>query len=141
MLYEKLGTAEGLVLPEFVEGKAESRRMLVWRSRLKSGESLISGAVLSKDGHGISMGYMVHHIGYRPNQLALRQLFAICRMIDPYIDEVFPISSTEDRRLLYLLIDAHRTLCYRISASIDPTDQGMLLRRCNEWLEGVKAQV
>ncbi|MEJ2884378.1 hypothetical protein [Pedobacter sp. GR22-6] len=58
-------------------------------------------------------------------------------MIDPLIDEVFPVSRQEDRVLFEALLDADRNLRYRMLACVDTTDQCALLRRCNEWMEKV----
>ena len=153
LLYAREGAAESLEIPEFDVAAGQSHKARVWQSRFRRAESLLSGAELSEDPHGVvlaallsqgmvqlCLAYIADRIGYEPNQLSLKQLFAVCRMIDPSIDEAFPTSRKEDRRLFNILIEADWSLRYRVSACIDATDQGMLLRRCNDWLERVEVR-
>ncbi|MEJ2884760.1 HEPN domain-containing protein [Pedobacter sp. GR22-6] len=99
---------------------------------------IVMASMLSQAMVQICLVYIEEKIGYRPNQLSLKHLFALCRMIDPMIDEVFPVSRKEDGDLFNFLLDADRNMRYRTRACIDTTDQCMLLRRCNTWMEHVR---
>ncbi|WP_316793736.1 HEPN domain-containing protein [Pedobacter frigoris] len=142
----------GFAIPELDDKQVLLHKTQLWYNRYNRAVALVEAAAdVTEEENGIVMASMLSQamvqiclvyievsISYRPNQLNLKHLFALCRMIDPLIDEVFPTSREEDRKLFEVLLDADRNLRYRVHACVDTTDQCMLLRRCNDWLERVK---
>lgn len=151
-IYLKPGESNNLLIPEYDESIAQLHQKKVLHYRENRASALLNAAAdVTEENNGTVMACMLSHamvqtclvyiemsIGYQPNQLSLKHLFAICRMIDPVIDEIFPTSREDDKKLFDLLLDADKNLRYRISVTIGPTDQGMLLRRCDDWIEKVK---
>ncbi|MEJ2884374.1 HEPN domain-containing protein [Pedobacter sp. GR22-6] len=140
-----------LPVPELDTSKMMLANAQLWYNRYNRAKALMEAAAnVTEEENGIVMAnmlsqamlqlcliYIEHSIEYRPNQLSLKHLFALCRMIDPLIDEVFPVSRQEDGKLFEVLLDADRNLRYKMLACVDTTDQCVLLRRCNEWMEKV----
>jgi HEPN domain-containing protein len=140
-----------IAIPEFDTGNLLLRNDQLCYNRYNRAKALMEAAAnVTEEENGIVMAsmlsqamlqiclvYIERSIGYRPNQLNLKHLFALCRMIDPMIDEVFPVSREEDRRLFEVLLDADRNLRYRMLACVDTTDQYVLLRRCDAWMDRV----
>lgn len=50
-------------------------------------------------------------------------------------DEVFPTNTEDDRVVFDILIDSIKDTRYRVPFNIDPTDTGLLHRRCRAWME------
>ena len=142
---------DGFVLPDYDHSKERQRNERLWSKRKDRAEALITAAEnIAEDDSGVvqamflsqameqlCLGFIAFSIGYRPNQQSLSHLFALCRCINPAIDQVFPIARTADREIFDLMLEAQRNLRYRPSACIDPVNLRLLTRRCYIWLEKV----
>jgi len=83
----------------------------------------------------LCLGFIYASTGYKPNQQSLKHLINICRCISPMFDEVFPTNTEDDRVVFDILIDSIKDTRYRVPFNIDPTDTGLLHRRCRAWME------
>lgn len=152
LVYSQSQISDWRMFPKFDELKEHSRRELAWCQRHILGEvllllaadsveddsGLVLASLLNQALEQICLAFIDINIGYSPNQVSLNHLFAICRLINPVIDEVFPTSRSDDKRIFKRLLDANKDMRYHILAEIASTDQGLLLRRSQEWLRKVE---
>lgn len=83
----------------------------------------------------LCLGFIYASMGYKPNHQSLKHLVNICRCITPMFDEVFPTDTEDDEAVFDSLIDSIKDTRYRVPYHIDPTDVGLLNRRCRAWME------
>lgn len=152
LLYRAKDRHIDLGISAFEEETASREEGLHIQERLRKAEILmVSAADAGGDDGGVvriflmsqatvqaCLAYIELQIGYRPNQLSLKQLFRICEMIAPLIDEIFPVRREQDRQLFNWLVDADRNLRYKTGMHIPTIDQCLLQRRCVAWIEAVQ---
>lgn len=152
LVYSESEISDWPELPEYDEAKDQLGKQMIWFHRRNRAEALIvaaantiedeSGVVLAlflnQAMEQICLAFIEINIGYKPNQVSLKHLFAICRLINPVIDEVFPTRGNDDKEIFNVLLDANKEMRYHISVNIDPTDQGLLLRRTEDWMRKVE---
>lgn len=146
-IYIKSKILETHGLPDYDPDKELSSSKLHWYKRQQRAEALIIAAVnitenetelvevwlLNQAMEQICLGFIYVITGYRPNQQTLAHLFSICRCINPIIDEVFPTGTEDDKEIFNTLVSSKRDLRYYVGTNIDPTDLGLLHRRCRAW--------
>lgn len=149
LIYQQEGMRWCIHLPHYDGSRALSSAKLFWYHRQQRAEALIVAAaniteddtsivevwLLHQVMEQICLGFIFVSIGYKPNQRCLHHLFAICRCINPAIDEAFPTVRPDDKDIFNILVSAAKNMRDQATIAIHPTDIGLLHRRCCSWME------
>lgn len=155
LVYQKGPVLDLIGLPEYDSIKGLSWATFTWQQRKQRAEALLEAAanmgkyetevveiaLLNQAMEQLCLGFIFVRIGYKPNQQSLKHLVNICRCIAPTFGEAFPIDTEDDEEVFDTLIDSIKNIRYRIPYAIDPTDVGLLHRRCGTWMEKVEELV
>jgi len=118
LVYSESEISDWPKLSEYDEANDQLRRQMTWFHRRNRAKALIAAAANTiEDESGIVLALFLNqaleqiclafievNIGYKPNQVSLKHLFAICRLINPVIDEVFPTSGNDDKEIFSVLL-------------------------------------
>jgi len=149
LIYQDESFSGLIELPEYDSIKGLSWAGFNWQQRKWRAEALLDAAtnisehetvivevsLLNQAMEQLCLGFIYASVGYKPNQQSLKHLVNICRCISPMFDEVFPTNTEDDRVVFDILIDSIKDTRYRVPFTIDPTDTGLLHRRCRAWME------
>ncbi|GLU54943.1 HEPN domain-containing protein [Dyadobacter frigoris] len=148
-VYHKERLTAKPVLPESDPSNTTWNYQMHWHQRYYRGKAFIEAAgsawdegeetvVLSLLNQGVEqlcIGLIDAFLGYRPNQHSLSHLFDLCFNFTPLIETIFPRHTSEDLRIFRLLAKSVNNGRHLVNLSIDPTDTGLLYRKCKILIE------
>ncbi|SHG07142.1 HEPN domain-containing protein [Pedobacter caeni] len=144
--------AELLGEVQYIEqySKKELDRFLVdWYNRYNNAESFIESAndlssceslpaQLSMFNQGLEqlcLGLLQVFIDYKPNRNSLGHLMDLCCSFLSFPEEIFPRTNIEDLELFSTLTDSFNKVRYTGNIDASSNELGIILKRCNLFLE------